>query len=417
MSRRPSGRGGGGKSKRKPRRAVLVVLRLRGEDVWARAEEMRALCATAGVRPVAELTQSRRSPDPATYVGSGKLEGIARGVEEVGAELVILDREVSPAQLKGLEGAIPVEIMDRTALILDVFAKHAHSGEGKLQVELASLRYRLPRLVGRGVELSRLGGRTGTRTAMGTRGAGEPWLVEQRRRLHREMKSLEEKIERLGRRRELARKLRQRNRVPTVGIVGYTNSGKSTLLNALSAAKVAAEDKLFSTLDPTSRVVAFPGGGKAVFSDTVGFIRELPPGLMAAFRATIEEATSADVLVHVVDLSSPHWEAQRSAVLTTLNELGCSDKPLVTAFNKADLVSPLPPLRSICNPDDRAVFASAKDGKGLENLLRLVEEELGISSPRHGPPVPQGWLTEDVLTQSSDRRHPQETQPLTLHHR
>jgi GTP-binding protein HflX len=223
---------------------------------------------------------------------------------------------------------------------------------------------------------------------MGTRGAGEPWLVEQRRRLRRQMKVLADKIVQLGKRRELTRKLRRRNRVPTVGIVGYTNSGKSTLLNALSGAAVVVEDKLFSTLDPTTRAVGLPGGRRAVLSDTVGFIRELPPGLATAFRATIEEATSADVLLHVVDLSSPHWEMQKRSVLKTLYELGCADKPLVTAFNKIDLIAPLPPLRAVCESEEKGALVSAKQRTGLEQLMGLLEEEISRISPEKREVVP-----------------------------
>ena len=395
------------------RPALLVLLRMEGEDWLRRAEEMRALCLSAGLELVAEITQLRRSPDPSTFVGKGKLEEIRCEVERIGADVVLVDREVTPAQLKHLQDSLPVEVLDRTGLILDVFARHAHSGEGKLQVELAALRYRLPRLVGRGVEFSRLGGRTGPRTAMGTRGAGEPWLVEQRRRLQRQIRTLADKIKQLARRRELSRKLRRKNRVPTVGIVGYTNSGKSTLLNALSvvrqapfdlltararrghhpeqrrrAASVIVEDRLFSTLDPTSRAVALPSRRKAVFSDTVGFIEKLPPGLATAFRATIEEATTADVLLHVVDLASPHWQAQRAAVLATLNELGCSDKPLVTAFNKVDLLNPPPPLDAISDPEEKAVLISAKQATGLDGLLLILDDAIdALSSPRPQTPA------------------------------
>jgi GTP-binding protein HflX len=382
---------------------LLVVVKVGEEDTWERVEEMRGLCASAGLSVVGEVVQRRKSPASGTYVGKGKLEEIQLEVERTGAKLVVLDRETTPVQLKHLEDALPVEVMDRTGLILDVFARHAHSGEGKLQVELASLRYRLPRLVGKGVELSRLGGRTGARTAMGTRGAGEPWLVEQRRRLRREMKGLEEKIEQLGKRRELARKWRRRNQVPTVGIVGYTNAGKSTLLNSLSASKVVVEDRLFSTLDPTSRAVILPGGRRAIFSDTVGFIRDLPPGLTAAFRATIEEATSADILLHVVDLSSPHWETQRGAVFLILNQLGCAGKPVVTAFNKIDLVSPSPSLKAVCEPEGKGAFVSAKAGKGLEELLRLVEEEIGRFSRENWVRVPYEQLGDAGATGKASR--------------
>ncbi len=293
---------------------------------------------------------------------------------EADADLVLVDAELSPGQQKHLEEVTKVDVVDRTGLILDIFAQHAHTNEGKLQVELAQQNYRLPRLVGRGKELSRLGG------GIGTRGPGETKLEVDRRRIRRRIGLLEKQVEKLSQQRALQRRARWQAQMPVACIVGYTNAGKSTLFNALCHADVLVEDRLFATLDPTIRKLELPGGRHLLLSDTVGFIRNLPHQLVAAFHATLEEVQEAEILIHLLDASSPHLLAQREAAERVLAELGCALKPTLMVYNKADLAKDTAAVERLALRDQRAVVISALKGWGLEPLLaelaRLLEEGL-----------------------------------------
>lgn len=355
----------------RPERAVLVGLVVPGREGYSdpeSLEELRRLAETAGAEVVDVLTQERPRPDPATLIGSGKVSELRALVEREAADLVVFDEELSPAQQRNLEEELGVKVLDRTALVLDIFARRARTREGRLQVELAQMTYLLPRLVGKGVLLSRLGG------GIGTRGPGETKLETDRRRVRRRIDELRARIEEVARARRVQRRARQQAEVPVVALVGYTNAGKSTLLNALSGAHVFVEDKLFATLDPTARRAQLPDGRPVVLVDTVGFLRKLPTQLVAAFRATLEEVTEADVLVHVVDVSHPAWERQRRAVEELLEELGADGKPTVLALNKTDRL-----------PPDRVADLVARTGgvpisalrrTGLDDLMGRVAQAL-----------------------------------------
>ncbi len=317
----------------RPERAVLVGLVVPGRQGWSTPEsleELRRLAETAGAEVVDVLTQERTRPDPATLIGKGKVAELRALVEREAADLVVFDEELSPAQQRNLEEELGVKVLDRTALVLDIFARRARTREGRLQVELAQMTYLLPRLVGKGVLLSRLGG------GIGTRGPGETQLETDRRRVRKRIDELRDRLEEVARSRRTQRRARQQAEVPVVALVGYTNAGKSTLLNALSGAQVFVQDKLFATLDPTARRTQLPDGRTVVLVDTVGFLQKLPTQLVAAFRATLEEVTEADVLVHVLDVSHPAWPRQREAVEALLEELGADGKPTVLALNKTD---------------------------------------------------------------------------------
>ncbi len=355
----------------KPERAVLVGLVIPGRDGWSSPdtlEELRRLAETAGAEVVDVLTQERRSPDPATLIGRGKVQELRGLVEREAADLVVFDEELTPAQQRNLEQELGVKVLDRTALVLDIFARRARTREGRLQVELAQMTYLLPRLVGRGMQMSQLGG------GIGTRGPGETQLETDRRRVRRRIDELQARIEEVARTRRTQRRARQQAQVPVVALVGYTNAGKSTLLNALSGAQVFVEDKLFATLDPTARRTRLPDGRPVVLVDTVGFLQKLPTQLVAAFRATLEEVTEADALVHVLDVSHPAWERQQEAVEELLEELGADGKPTVLALNKTDRV----PARQVEELAARTggVPISALRRTGLEELLRRVAQVL-----------------------------------------
>ena len=351
-------------------RAVLVGLEdTRGK--WEESlEELARLAETAGAETVGRVTQRRETPDGTRYVGKGKAAELRQVVVEQGADLVIVDGDLSPAQQRNLENAAKVGVIDRTGLILDIFAQRAHSNEGKLQVELAQLTYLLPRLMGWGTELSRLGG------GIGTRGPGETKLETDRRRIRRRIGLLRKQVEGVRKHRAVQRRSRQQAQLPLVSLVGYTNAGKSTLLNALCGAEAFVEDRLFATLDPMVRRLELPGGPAMLVSDTVGFIRHLPHQLVAAFRATLEEVQKAEVLVHVVDASHPAMERQREAVARVLAELGCANKPTIAAFNKADLVPNLEWLRRRVGREELGVVVSAKTGLGLEELCERLRQAL-----------------------------------------
>src|SRR5215212_1970917 len=319
-------------------RAFLVAVDTGDDTGWSASdslEELANLAVTAGADVVGAEWQNRRHVDPHWYVGKGKAEELSQARSETGFDLLVADDELSPAQQKALEGLLNTKVIDRSRLILDIFAQHARTHEGRLQVELAQLEYQLPRLTKLWTHLSR------TQGGIGSRGPGESQLETDRRIIRDRIKKMKERVEDVGKARATAARGRDRRLMPTVGIVGYTNSGKSTLLNKLVGTEVAlAEDKLFATLDPTSRQVKLGDGQTAILTDTVGFIHKLPHQLVDAFRATLEEVNRADVLIEVVDASDPHVEEHRATVQTVLDELGAGDKPRLVAYNKVDLVTP-----------------------------------------------------------------------------
>lgn len=333
-------------------------------------DELASLAETAGAMVLTRVIQNRQRPDSATYIGSGKAEELALTCQAMEIDLAILDDELTGAQQKNLENILGVRVIDRTALILDIFAQRAQSAEGKLQVELAQMKYRLPRLTGLGTSLSRLGG------GIGTRGPGETRLEVDRRRIRKRIDDLEAQLREIKKQRDLRRARREKTGQTTVALVGYTNAGKSTLLNALSGADVLVEDKLFATLDPVMRHVELPENRSCLVVDTVGFIRKLPHQLVQAFRSTLEEALYADLLVVVSDLSSPHYAQQRATVFEVLNDLGAADKPILEALNKADRA----PVGSRFEPAD-AILISAKEGMGLDKLKAEISRR--IAALRH----------------------------------
>ena len=351
-------------------RTLLVALE--GHDPrWQDSlEELARLVETAGGEVVGSISQKREKPDRVYYVGKGKAHEIRGLAAELHADLVLVDGELTPGQEHNLEDATGAGVLGRSAIILDIFAMRARSGEGKLQVELAQLSYLLPRLSGKGAELSRLGG------GIGTRGPGETKLEADRRKIRRRLMTLRKEVEKLGERRSLERRQRRKAGMPVVALVGYTNAGKSTLLNTLSGAQVFVEDSLFATLDPTIRRIALPGGRDALLVDTVGFIRNLPHQLVAAFHATLEEVIEADVLVHVIDASHQQMEDQIVAAQRVLAELECADKPTIFAFNKCDLVGDRDWLRERLAREPLGAAISAVTGEGLDDLLVLVRERL-----------------------------------------
>ena len=325
--------------------------------------------------------QRRRTPDPATYIGKGKAEEIRAAAQALDVDLVIFDDELTPAQQRNRERAFGRDVVDRVALILDIFAQHATSQEGMLQVELAQLRYRLPRLRGRGVELSQQG------AGIGTRGPGETQLEVDRRRILRRITKLERDLEHLARTRATQRKARQRRAIPTVALVGYTNAGKSTLLNRLTSADVLVEDRLFSTLDATTRRLRLSGGETVLATDTVGFVRRLPHELVEAFRSTLEEAADADLVVHVVDASAAAPEAQIDAVREVLDEIGAGDVPELLAVNKID-DAPYGVIDDLLGAHDGAVAISARTGEGIDKLTDAIAARLRALSPIYELLVP-----------------------------
>ena len=326
-------------------------------------EELRELVKTAGAETVGVVIQNRENIHPGTYLGKGKIQELKEMVWESGATGVVCDDELSPAQLKNLEDALDTKVMDRTMIILDIFAARAKTREGKIQVELAQLRYRAVRLVGLRNSLSRLGG------GIGTRGPGETKLEVDRRRIHERISQLKSELQDVERHRDVVRKQREQSGTLTAAIVGYTNAGKSTLLNKLTGAGILAEDKLFATLDPTTRALTLPGGEKVLLTDTVGFIRKLPHHLVEAFKSTLEEARYCDVILHVVDCSNPQMDMQMHVVYETLRRLDIKDKEIITVFNKVDR----PDADTACRDmsADYKVKLSAKTGEGIGELLDL----------------------------------------------
>ncbi|SHO50813.1 GTPase HflX [Anaerocolumna xylanovorans] len=355
--------------KEQEERLILVSVETGpGDDTEDSLEELKELAKTAGAVTLDMIIQNRESIHPGTYIGKGKIEEVRELAESLGATGVVCDDELSPAQLKNLEDALKMKVMDRTMLILDIFAQHAVTREGKIQVELAQLKYRSTRLVGMRNSLSRLGG------GIGTRGPGEKKLETDRRLIRDRISQLNRELAEVKQVRETTRELRSKNPIPVVAIVGYTNAGKSTLLNHLTGAGVLEEDKLFATLDPTTRNIVLPGGEQVLLTDTVGFIRKLPHHLIEAFRSTLEEAKYADMILHVVDSSNPSAYKHMHVVYETLKNLGIKDKTVITLFNKQDLL----PTQTIIKDfkADRTLKISAKENKGLEELLNILEELL-----------------------------------------
>ncbi len=330
--------------------------------------ELDALAAAAGARVEERILQERPVPDPAFFVGKGKAEELRQIVQARELNLLIFDNELSPGQQRNLENRTECKILDRTQLILDIFARRARTKEGKLQVELAQLSYLLPRLVGKGTMLSRLG------AGIGTRGPGETRLEMDRRRIRNRIALLRREIERVGRHRRQQRRRRQGIPVPLAALVGYTNAGKSTIFNALTRAGTLESQQLFSTLDPLLRKVELPNGMGIVLSDTVGFVRRLPHDIVAAFRATLEEVRQADLLLHVIDRSSPQWRDQAAAVEEILTELGAQNTPVIDIYNKADLLSD--DTHSLRLPGRHSVLVSARTGFGLSDLEARIAEQL-----------------------------------------
>ncbi len=344
-----------------PQRALLAAVDLGEYDAEVSLEELAELARSAGAEVVARVSQKRPEFDPATCMGPGRLQEIKEFCKAENIDLLIFDHELSGSQQRNIEQITNLPVVDRTTLILDIFAQRARTSEGRLQVELAQQKYRLPRLGGQGLALSRLGG------GIGTRGPGESQLESDRRHIRRRITYLEEQLEKLSNRRELTHRRRAKDGVITAAIVGYTNVGKSTLLNALTQAGVLAEDRLFATLDPTARALTLPDGRTVMLIDTVGLVRRLPHHLVEAFRSTLEEASHADLLLNVCDISSDEVEEQLAITKQLMAELGAADTPVLTVLNKCDKVEQIPlPV------NDQVALISAKTGFGFEELLRKI---------------------------------------------
>ena len=351
----------------KKQRALLVSVDTGEDDAQASMEELYELTRSADAEPVASMIQKRPAPDGATCVGSGMLKEIAQFCKSHGIDLLIFDCELSPTQIRNIEEDAGVRVVDRTILILDIFAARARSREGKLQVELAQLQYLLPRLTGKGTELSRLGG------GIGTRGPGESKLETDRRHIHRRIESLKAQLTEVEKQRELTKRQRRKSGIQMVALVGYTNAGKSTLMNRLSEAGVLAEDKLFATLDPTVRTLKLPSGAKVLLTDTVGLVRRLPHHLVQAFHSTLEQAVEADVILNICDASSPEAGLHLEVTRELLQELGCREQPVLSVLNKCDRV---PDLQGLPVIGSKTLRISALTGEGIDDLLAAVEEAL-----------------------------------------
>ncbi|WP_050697097.1 GTPase HflX [Anaeromassilibacillus senegalensis] len=357
-------------NEKRPERALLVAVDTGAYDAEASLAELYELVRSAGAEPAGAMTQKRPSPDTATCVGSGMMEEIASFCKNYEMDLLVFDCELSPTQIRNIENISDVRTIDRTMLILDIFAARAKSSEGKLQVELAQLKYMLPRLSGKGVALSRLGG------GIGTRGPGESKLETDRRHIRRKISNLKAQLEEVEKRRGQITRRRQKDGVITVALVGYTNAGKSTLMNALTQAGVLAKDMLFATLDPTARALKLPNGTTVMLIDTVGLVRRLPHHLVDAFRSTLEQAALADIILNVCDASSQEAQVHLDVTRSLLTELGCGGRPIIPVLNKCDLVPSLHDLPMIGN----AVRISAKTGRGLNALLDAIEENLPVKT-------------------------------------
>ncbi len=356
-------------NEKKPQRVLLVCVDTGEYDAQASLDELWELSESAGAEPVATLTQKKQRPETATYVGSGRLEEIKSFCENQDIDVLIFDCELTPTQIRNIEQATGVRTIDRTMLILDIFALRARSREGKLQVELAQLNYMLPRLTGKGIEMSRLGG------GIGTRGPGETKLETDRRHIRRRMETLKEQLKDVKLRRDMLKSRRKKNGVITVAIVGYTNAGKSTLMNCLTNAGVLAEDKLFATLDPTSRALKLPNGVSVMLTDTVGLVRRLPHHLVEAFKSTLEEAAEADIILNVCDASSEEAYLHLEVTRELFESLGCTSSPIIPVLNKWDRVCE---RNGVFPMISGAVRISAKNGTGIDKLLEKIEENLPV---------------------------------------
>ncbi|MBS7361698.1 MAG: GTPase HflX [Oscillospiraceae bacterium] len=374
----------------KPESALLVGVDSGDFDCEESLSELAELAKTAGAEVQAKVTQKREKPDAATYIGRGRLEEIKDFCRDNETDLLIFDTELTPSQQRNIEDITGIRVIDRTELILDIFAARARSGEGKLQVELAQLKYSLPRLGGKGTSLSRLGG------GIGTRGPGETKLETDRRHIRRRIKSLEDDLEALSKRRRIARARREKDGTQTVAIVGYTNAGKSTLMNTLTQAGVLAEDKLFATLDPTARALTLPDGRRVMLIDTVGFIRRLPHGLVEAFKSTLEEAATATLILNVCDASSPECAEHLDVTNRLLDELGCSGKPIIAVFNKCDVAPDIGWLSAGL----RSVKISALSGEGLALLLEEIVKALPPTRKKVSLLLPYSMGSDAALLRS-----------------
>ena len=349
-----------------PETSVLVGLDTGDYNAEVSIDELEELAKTAGSKVLAKIIQKKEKPDPATYIGSGRLREIRDFCRDNEAELIIFDCELSPSQQRNVENFTDVRVIDRTTLILDIFAARARSKEGRIQVELAQLKYSLPRLGGKGTELSRLGG------GIGTRGPGETKLESDRRHIRRRIEALSAELKEIEKRRIRMRNRREKTGIETVAIVGYTNAGKSTLMNTLTNAGVLAQDKLFATLDPTARALTLPDGRQVMLIDTVGLVRRLPHELVEAFKSTLEEAAAAHVILNVCDASSPECSEHLEVTQKLLKELGCESTPVISVMNKCDLVDNIYDMPAI----GKTVMISALQGKGLDRLLKEIEKAL-----------------------------------------
>ncbi len=374
----------------KVQRALLVCVDTGSYDAETSLSELFELVKSAGADPVLSLTQKLSRPETATYVGTGKLDEICEICSAQEIDLIVVDSELSPTQIKNIEEKTDVRVIDRTILILDIFAQRARSGEGKLQVELAQLKYTLPRLTGKGIAMSRLG------AGIGTRGPGETKLETDRRHIRRRIETLREELSDLEKHRTMLRSRRKKDGVITCAIVGYTNAGKSTLMNYLTDAGVLAQDKLFATLDPTSRALRLPGGVTVMLIDTVGLVRRLPHHLVEAFRSTLEEAAQSDIILNVCDASSEEARTHMQVTTELLQSLGCEDRPIITVLNKCDLCE----STDFQQEFENCVKISAKTGEGIDSLLSEIEKNLPLRIRRIKLLIPfaNAGLINDIRT-------------------
>lgn len=374
-------------------RALLVSVDCGKFDAESSLDELCELVKSAGAEPVMTVLQKLDRPETATFVGTGKLEEIKEICSQYEIDLIVCDSELSPTQIKTLEKATDVRTIDRTTLILDIFALRAKSKEGKLQVELAQLKYLLPRLTGKGVEMSRLGG------GIGTRGPGETKLETDRRHIHRKMETLKEQLADIEKHRTRLRERREKDGVITVAIVGYTNAGKSTLMNYLTDAGVLAQDKLFATLDPTSRSLKLPSGVTVMLIDTVGLVRRLPHGLVEAFKSTLEEAAFSDIILNVCDASSQEANEHMEVTKNLLTELGCGETPIINVLNKCDRLPDISYAPNVPN----SVFISAKNGTGIDKLLKAIDDNLPVRIKKVKLLIPfaQAGLSSEIRTKAT----------------